>query len=1376
MKRFLIIAALCAVATSLSAATHVWTGATSDRWSDAANWEGGSPAGDAEAELLFPDGATRTATVNDIASLTVRSMSFSGGDCTIDGNAIHVTSRISVTARGTIVLAVDLVLDGNVEVSVQRESLIHRGTISGSGGLSTSGAGRVVLQGAAPNWYTGGTFAGGKLVLEKSAGVAAIAGRLTIEGVVESRRGEQIPDDVPVVVRGFGMLQLLAFETLAQLTLERGNVVARRGLVVLGKIDARDASSIVGAVVVPGEQVIELAERADLTVDSPGFQGGAEAMVRTRGTGQITLRGSSGAGGFAGTVVVEGGRVHASLAQAAIVVRGGIFDGASGGAGTVDVEWGTFADGAELETLRLTPGARWEVSRPPTIVTGMVDLGGSTLAVGPPPAGSGGSLRLIDNRGNQPVKGRFANMAEGQIVDGRRISYVAGDGNDVVLTSVPAVRPSMTVTHEPAWPLEQATVTITAAVTAPNVAGTVTFFDGKEPRAIATVPLVNGVAVLQRAFAVGPHAIRAEYGGHGQTLLAQKAETAFEVCPPLPRIDSIAPAAIQSGTAGATVVLRGVNFRPDSFAMMTVDRGSVPPVATEYISPTELRLRYATDWSDTETVATVVVTGRPNGCGTSNAVTLRHTAGAPRPASTISFLVRQGTAKVTPGAQTVWFGVAPAFAALLTDTDKDGSISYTLESDLSRNVIWTVLDFSSRRLQVGIVNGGQLLPLPRGMFVRDAAGRLTNVVVPVDLDDWYQLLWVRPGVGAWQAPAEAGTPWRGSDDPYRIISTAEMRPLSGSPPPPAGGVVAGDWFFGNDLARRVFAGTVDESLGDVSGPGVLRISRIARSASTSTPGGLSAHAREGDAHVRFTVLRTGGSEGTVSVRYATSDRDAVAGTDYVATSGTLTFGSGEVVGHVDVPLLNDSVFSGGPATRRFDLTLSEPEGTTLEGDPAVTLFLEDDEPAPRIDVESLTEMEGDSGTRTIWLPVTLTGATRVPATIFSGDVPLLTFQPGETRKFIGFEVTGDTDAESDRTMPVSLARLQNAAPGTPGTLRIIDDDSVTISIEDAIVNEDAPFVRLPVRITGRGDRSIQLRATIESGTASSGTDMAAGPFVTTISLPAQASFEIPLTQDDLLEGHEWFRVRLEETAGVKVAHGVATVTIRDDDAPPRLSILDSQIAEGDFKTLEVFADGKIVKPIQATFVVSNGTAQRGVDFTEPSYVTVTLNNAFQPGWITVKTLDDELAEAEETFTVTLVSAEGAEITRATATVTIQDNDSAAIPSASIRDAVVREGARAYYAISLSEPAPGPVTVRFATSARSATTADFTPASGEAVFSRGEIVKLIALQVVNDSEREGDETLQITLTAASGATIGRASATVTIEDDDTPKPPKRRSSL
>jgi hypothetical protein len=104
---------------------------------------------------------------------------------------------------------------------------------------------------------------------------------------------------------------------------------------------------------------------------------------------------------------------------------------------------------------------------------------------------------------------------------------------------------------------------------------------------------------------------------------------------------------------------------------------------------------------------------------------------------------------------------------------------------------------------------------------------------------------------------------------------------------------------------------------------------------------------------------------------------------------------------------------------------------------------------------------------------------------------------------------------------------------------------------------------------------------------------------------------------------------------------------------------------------------------------------------------------------------------------------------------------------SIADVSVNEGGTATLTVSRFGASSGSATVSYATSNGSATApADYTATSGTLTFADGETSKTVTVATVDDTYREGPETLSVTLSnASSGTGIGRASATVTIVDND-----------
>ena len=100
--------------------------------------------------------------------------------------------------------------------------------------------------------------------------------------------------------------------------------------------------------------------------------------------------------------------------------------------------------------------------------------------------------------------------------------------------------------------------------------------------------------------------------------------------------------------------------------------------------------------------------------------------------------------------------------------------------------------------------------------------------------------------------------------------------------------------------------------------------------------GLSVESSESDGNaetVDFIVSLSDVSGATVTVDYATVDDIAVAGEDYVAQSGTLTFNPGEQTQTVSVPLLNDSVLQDNET---FFLNISNASNQNIDVDSAVS--------------------------------------------------------------------------------------------------------------------------------------------------------------------------------------------------------------------------------------------------------------------------------------------------------------------------------------------------------------------------------------------------------------------------------------------------------
>ena len=105
---------------------------------------------------------------------------------------------------------------------------------------------------------------------------------------------------------------------------------------------------------------------------------------------------------------------------------------------------------------------------------------------------------------------------------------------------------------------------------------------------------------------------------------------------------------------------------------------------------------------------------------------------------------------------------------------------------------------------------------------------------------------------------------------------------------------------------------------------------------------------------------------------------------------------------------------------------------------------------------------------------------------------------------------------------------------------------------------------------------------------------------------------------------------------------------------------------------------------------------------------------------------------------------------------------------SVADARIDEAPNAVLAfqVTLNRAASGTVTVDYATADGTATAgADYTATSGKLTFDPGETGKTVKVTVLDDAHDEGEETLTLTLSNATGARIRDGEATGTIVNSD-----------
>jgi hypothetical protein len=219
----------------------------------------------------------------------------------------------------------------------------------------------------------------------------------------------------------------------------------------------------------------------------------------------------------------------------------------------------------------------------------------------------------------------------------------------------------------------------------------------------------------------------------------------------------------------------------------------------------------------------------------------------------------------------------------------------------------------------------------------------------------------------------------------------------------------------------------------------------------------------------LTVQRTGGSVGTLSVDYSTTDGAATAGQDYTAQSGTLNFGVGETSKTIQIPIIDDATTE---PSENFTVALRNNTSPETVGAPStVFVTLLDSTTPPQLLINNVAVLEGNTGTVEAVFTISLSAATgRAVSGNFatsnfsaSGGASCATqgvdyesrsgtfsFTPGTTTFTIPIKVCGDTNAEANETFRMAFTNVTGATLfGNVVTGTIGNDDILELVLEQS---------------------------------------------------------------------------------------------------------------------------------------------------------------------------------------------------------------------------------------------------------------------------------------------------------------------------------------
>ncbi|HEX8286252.1 MAG TPA: Calx-beta domain-containing protein [Pyrinomonadaceae bacterium] len=622
----------------------------------------------------------------------------------------------------------------------------------------------------------------------------------------------------------------------------------------------------------------------------------------------------------------------------------------------------------------------------------------------------------------------------------------------------------------------------------------------------------------------------------------------------------------------------------------------------------------------------------------------------------------------------------------------------------------------------------------------------------------------------------------------------EMKDLNTLAPPPAG------WTYEeargvNDRGQIVATG-VDGSnqrhafllTPDNAGPSPCDIpGTLQFSAATYAVG-------EAGASATITVTRAVGSDGAVSVGYATSDGTAAAGSDYTAASGTLNFAAGETSKTFNVSVSDDAL---DEVDETVNLTLSGPAGgATLGTQTTAVLTINDNDAAPSLSTGDVTVAEGDAGTTNATFNVTLSAASAQTVTVnyatadnsatqpadYAAASGTLTFNPGDTLKTVTVAVAGDTTDEANETFFVNLSTPANATVGDgQGTGTINDDDGApSLSVGDVTVTEgnaSTTAATFTVTLLPASGQTVTVNYATADGTATALSDYTAVSNSLTFT-PGQTSktVTVNVNGDTTGEAHENFFLNLSSPSNATISDNQGQATVNNDDAA--LTIDDVTHAEGNAGQtafeFTVTLSHVSVNAVSVNYATSDGTATASPtpgDYTAASS-TLNIPAGSTSGKFIVQVNGDTTYESNETFNVTLSGATGGATISDNAGVGNITSDDTTPPAFSISDVTLNEGNSGTvnfdFNVTLSAPSGLASSVSYATTSAGGTATegnDYTAKSSTLTFDPGQTSKTVTVPVNGDTIFENTETFFVNLSAPSGATVSDAQGLGTITNDE-----------
>ena len=239
--------------------------------------------------------------------------------------------------------------------------------------------------------------------------------------------------------------------------------------------------------------------------------------------------------------------------------------------------------------------------------------------------------------------------------------------------------------------------------------------------------------------------------------------------------------------------------------------------------------------------------------------------------------------------------------------------------------------------------------------------------------------------------------------------------------------------------------------------------------------------------------------------------------------------------------------------------------------------------------------------------------------------------------------------------------------------------------------------------------------------------------------------------------------------------------IAETPAPPsggalgtvQLKAMPPSVSEGAGSVdIVVMRSGGSTGAVSVAVATEAGTATAGQDFTATSTTVLFADGDAADKIVSIPLVNDGIPEGAETFKVNMTSAANPFATPLTVTI-VDDDPPGILQLSSATYSVGEAGGSIAINVMRTGGSSGTASVTVSTRDGSAlATQDYDATATTVTFADGDVTPRTAtIPVINDALAEPDETFEVALSNASGATLGTVTtATITIPSNDQPAPP------